>query len=372
MRPNPYLELCVPGVASLSPYVPGKPVSELEREFGIRDSIKLASNENSLGPSPRALQVIRNAAIELARYPDGSGGALRGALSRRYGISPESFTLGNGSNDVLDMVARVFLGPGIEAIFSEHAFAVYPICTQAVGATARVSKAQDGTRGPRFGHDLEAMASLVNDRTRVVFVANPNNPTGTMLSREELEEFLERMPPHVIVVVDEAYFEYATDPDYPDALQWLPRFPNLVVTRTFSKAYGLAALRVGFGVSHPQIADLLNRVRHPFNVNSLALEAAEAALGDREHLAASLEVNHKGMVQLTEGLRSLGLDFVPSHGNFLLVDLGRPAAEIDSALLRRGCITRPVANYGLPSHLRVTVGLAHENERFLTSLAEVL
>jgi len=372
MRTNPYLGLCVPSVASLSPYVPGKPVSELERELGIRDSVKLASNENPLGPSPLALQAIRGSQPDLARYPDGSAVALRRALSDRYGAPPEFFTVGNGSNDVLDMVARVFLGPGLEAVFSVHAFAVYPICTQAVGATARVAKAHDGTRGPRLGHDLEAMVDLVGDRTRVVFVANPNNPTGTMLGRDELEAFLERMPSQVIVVIDEAYFEYVTDPDYPDALQWLRRFPNLVVTRTFSKAYGLAALRVGFGVSHPQLAELLHRVRHPFNVNSLALAAAEAALGDSGHIAASLEVNRAGMAQLTEGLRALGLDPIPSVANFLLVDLGRPAAYIDAALLRRGCIARPVANYGLPRHLRVTIGLEHENERFLRSLAEVL
>jgi histidinol-phosphate aminotransferase len=363
---NPFLPLTAPGIAALQPYVPGKPVSELERELGVRDSVKLASNENPLGPSERVREAVLAAAADLARYPDGSGFGLRHALARHHGVAPEAITLGNGSNDVLDMVARTFLHPGVEAVFSEHAFAVYPISTQAVGAVGRVAPARD------HGHDLDAMAALVGERTRVVFIANPNNPTGTWLPGGGLREFVSALPSHVIAVVDEAYFEYVGEPDYPDTTRWLAEFPNLVVTRTFSKAYGLAGLRVGYGLSQPQVAELLNRVRQPFNVNSLALAAAEAALGDQEHLRRVVELNGRGMAQLTAGLRDLGLSFIPSVGNFVTIDLGRPAGEVDRSLLRAGCIARPVAGYGLPSHLRVTVGLPAENERFLSALARVL
>jgi histidinol-phosphate aminotransferase len=363
---NPFLEFAAPGIAALQPYVPGKPVSELERELGIRDSVKLASNENPLGPSPRVREAILAAIPDLARYPDGSGFALRRRLAQRHGVPPEAITLGNGSNDVLDMVARTFLAPGVEAVFSEHAFAVYAISTQAVGASARVAPARD------HGHDLDAMAPLVGERTRVVFVANPNNPTGTWLPAAALRAFIEGLPPHVVVVVDEAYFEYVAEPEYPDTSRWLDEFPRLVVTRTFSKAYGLAGLRVGYGLSHPDLAELLNRVRQPFNVNSLALVAAEAALDDREHIETSVELNRQGMARLTAGFESLGLSYIPSVGNFVTLDLGRPAADPNQALLRAGCIARPVGNYGLPRHLRVTVGMPEENERFLAALAQVL
>jgi len=371
-KANPFIKLCAPGIAELSPYVPGKPISELERELGICDSVKLASNENPLGPSALAVQAAAGQLGELARYPDGGGFELRQALARRHRVAPEAITLGNGSNDVLDLVARTFLAPGTEAVFSRHAFAVYPICTQAVGATARIAPAHDGSRGPRYGHDLEAMAALVGKKTRVVFIANPNNPTGTWLPQEQLYAFLRALPSHLVVVVDEAYFEYVAEPAYPDASLWLGEFPNLIVTRTFSKAYGLAALRVGYGLSHPDVAAFLNRVRQPFNVNSLALAAARAALDDDRHLREVVRCNREGMTMLEAGLRDLGLEWIPSVGNFLCVDLGRPAGEVDARLLRRGCITRPVANYGLPEHLRVTVGLDKENRRFLEALGEVL
>jgi histidinol-phosphate aminotransferase len=369
---NPFVALCAPGIAELKPYIPGKPISELERELGICGSVKLASNENPLGPSPVAVQAAVAQLGELARYPDGGGFELRQALAQRHRVAPEAITLGNGSNDVLDLVARTFLAPGTEAVFSRHAFAVYPICTQAVGATARVAPAHDGSRGPRYGHDLEAMQALVSKDTRVVFIANPNNPTGTWLPRGQLYAFLKAMPTHLVVVVDEAYFEYVGEAEYPDSSLWLGEFPNLIVTRTFSKAYGLAALRVGYSLSHPDVAALLNRVRQPFNVNSLALAAARAALEDDEHLQQVVRRNCEGKVMLEAGVRALGLDWIPSVGNFLCVNLGRPAAAVDAQLLRRGCITRPVANYGLPDHLRVTVGLEHENRRFLDALGEVL
>jgi histidinol-phosphate aminotransferase len=366
MTKNSYVDIAAPGIAGLRPYIPGKPVSELERELGITGSIKLASNENPLGPSPGAVAAAQAALGELARYPDGGGFDLRRTLAERHGVEMACVTLGNGSNDVLDMVARAFLHPCVETVMAEHAFAVYPISSQATGATIRIAPARD------YGHDLDAMRALVGEHTRVVWIANPNNPTGTWLAREPLRGFLGSLPDHVVAVVDEAYVEYVAARDYPDASQWLGELPNLVVTRTFSKAYGLAALRVGYALSSPAIADVLNRVRQPFNVNSIALAAAQAALGDQAHIRRGVELNRMGMTQLVEGVRSLGLGHIPSVGNFVAVDLGQSAAPIDHALLREGVITRPIANYGLPNHLRVTVGLPDENARFLAALARVL
>jgi histidinol-phosphate aminotransferase len=340
--------------------------------LGIAHIVKLASNENPLGPSPQALEAIRQRLSELHLYPDGGGFALKAALSAHLGIAAGRITLGNGSNDVLELVARAFLSPECAAIFSEHAFAVYPIVTQAVGAHARIAPAHDGAFGPRYGHDLQAMAALLDEITRVVFIANPNNPTGTYLKRHELHDFLKRIPPHVLTVVDEAYFEYVAATDYPNALEWLDEFPNLIVTRTFSKAYGLAGLRVGYAVSSQDIADLLNRVRQPFNVNSLALAAATAALSDHGHLGRTVALNQTGLWQLGEALRERGLAYIPSVGNFITVDMGRLAAPVYEALLREGVIVRPVANYGLPQHLRVTVGTAEENQIFLAALDRVL
>ena len=372
MTENRFLQFTAPGIAGLKPYVPGKPVSELEREFGITDAVKLASNENPLGAGEKARGVITGLVGELARYPDGGGYELRGALANYHGLDPECITLGNGSNDVLDLLARVFLGPGSNAVFSAHAFAVYAIVTQAVGARSIVVPAHDGGNGTAYGHDLDAMARAVDADTRVVFVANPNNPTGTWLSAAELEAFLENVPGRVVVVVDEAYFEYVDAEGYGDCTAWLERFPNLVVTRTFSKIHGLAALRVGYSLSHPQVADLLNRVRQPFNVNSVALAAAEAALRDKEHIAASLHVNRTGLEQLAQGLAAIGLTWIPSVGNFLSVNVGPQAAEVYEALLRRGVIVRPVANYGLSEFLRITVGTRQENARILQVLGAVV
>jgi histidinol-phosphate aminotransferase len=287
-------------------------------------------------------------------------------LAAKHGVEANCITLGNGSNDVLDMIARVFLAPGYESLFSQHAFAVYPISSQAVGATLKMAPAVD------YGHDLEAMLNMVGDKTRVVWVANPNNPTGTWLNAEELENFVAAIPQNVIVVVDEAYVEYVDEPDYPDASKWLQKYPNLIVTRTFSKAYGLASVRVGYGLSHPDVADLLNRVRQPFNVNSMALAAALAALDDQDFIQQSVETNRKGMAQLVAGCEQMGLEYIPSVGNFITVDVGRPVEEVDQALLREGCIGRPVANYGLPNHLRITVGSEAENQRFLDAMKKVL
>ncbi len=363
---NQFLDLAVPGVTNLKPYVPGKPISELERELGITDSVKLASNENPLGCSELAKAAIQAELSDVALYPDGGGVALRAALAAKHGIEPNRITLGNGSNDVLDMIARVFLAPGYESLFSQYAFAVYPISSQAVGATLNMVPAKD------YGHDLEEMLNRVGDKTRVVWIANPNNPTGTWLNGEELEGFIAAVPSNVIVVVDEAYIEYVDEADYPDASQWLDKYPNMIVTRTFSKSYGLASLRVGYGLAHPDITDLLNRVRQPFNVNSMALAAALAALDDQDFIQRSVESNRQGMAQLTDAFEAMGLDYIPSVGNFVTVDLGRPSAEVDQALLRAGCITRPVANYGLPNHLRITVGLKEQNERVLAALKQAL
>jgi histidinol-phosphate aminotransferase len=358
------LELATPGVRGLTPYVPGKPIEELERELGITGSIKLASNENPLGPGPRALAAVQAVLPEISRYPDGAGFALKRALAAKIGVQPDQVTLGNGSNDVLELVARAFVQPGDEAVFAQHAFAVYPIATQAVGGRCVEVPARD------WGHDLDAMRRAVTPRTRLVFIANPNNPTGTWIGQEALRTFLDSVPGHVIVVVDEAYFEYVDEPDFPDTVTWLPRYPNLVTTRTFSKIYGLAGLRVGYGVSSPAIAGILNRVRQPFNVNSLAQAAAVAALEDTQHLQRSRQVNRDGMRQLVAGFEQLGLPFIPSAGNFVCVEVG-DAARVNTALQRAGVIVRPLANYGMPRHLRVTVGLPEENERFLRVLTSV-
>lgn len=363
-----FLALARPGVQKLSPYVPGKPVEELAREFGLHpvDIVKLASNENPLGPSPMAVAAIQAALPEMTRYPDGNGFALKQALSRRLAVSPVMITLGNGSNDILELITRAFVGPQHEVIFSEHAFAVYPIVTQAVGARAVVVPAKN------WGHDLDAMAAAITPQTRLIFVANPNNPTGTWIERDELERFLARVPEQVIVVLDEAYTEYVETTDVPNGLDYLSKYPNLLVSRTFSKAYGLAALRVGYGICQPAIADAMNRVRQPFNVNSLALAAAVATLEDDAYLAESRRINREGMAQLEAGFTALKLHWIPSRGNFVAVDLGREAAPVFQSLLRQGVIVRPVANYGMPNHLRVSIGLPEENQRFLDVLKQAL
>lgn len=363
-----FLALAVPGVQKLSPYVPGKPVETLARELGLDPAgiVKLASNENPLGPSPRALEAIRAALGEITRYPDGSGFALKAKLAERFGLRSEQITLGNGSNDILDLVARAWLAPGRNAVFSQYAFAVYPISTQAVGAEGRVVPARD------YGHDLEAMLAAIDDNTRVVFIANPNNPTGTWFGPAVLEAFLDRVPADVLVVLDEAYIEFTEPGELPNGLDYVARYPNLLVSRTLCKAYGLAGLRVGYAVSSAQIADVLNRVRQPFNVNSLALVAACAALDDSEYLEAGRRLNRAGMAQLEAGLAALGLRWIPSRGNFLAVDFARDAAPINQALLERGVIVRPVAGYGLPNFLRISIGTEAENARLLEALAQVL
>ncbi|MGB5305617.1 MAG: histidinol-phosphate transaminase [Gammaproteobacteria bacterium] len=367
-----FLDLAAPAVRALHPYQPGKPLAELEREYGITDAVKLASNENPSGPSPRAVAAAAGVLRDISRYPEGSGYLLTQRLADKHALAADCITLGNGSNDVLDIIARVFLAPGAEAIYSRYAFAVYPIVVQAAGAKACIASAHDGSRGPAFGHDLEAMNALVGRETRLIFIANPNNPTGTWLEDAVLEAFIDGLPGHVMVVVDEAYFEYAEVDRYPDTSAWLERFPNLIVTRTFSKAYGLAGLRVGYALSHPDVAGLLNRVRQPFNVNSAAQAAALAALDDLDHLHTSIQQNRDGMLQLKAGLVKHGLAWIESAGNFIAVDTGRSGAEVYEKLLHEGVIVRPVANYDMPTHIRVTVGRKDENVRFLSALGKVL
>ncbi|MGH8495778.1 MAG: histidinol-phosphate transaminase [Gammaproteobacteria bacterium] len=370
---NPYLAIAAPGVKGLQPYQPGKPISELEREYGVSNIIKLASNENPLGPGAAARAAIEREIAEIARYPDGGGFDLKVALAEYHAVDPACITLGNGSNDVLVLLAEAFLTPETEAVYSEYAFAVYPIAVQATGARARVAPAfpPDHATSP-LGHDLDAMAERLNDHTRLVFIANPNNPTGTWVSRNALRRFVESVPEHALVVVDEAYFHYVEEPEYPDTTRWLDDFPNLVVTRTFSKIFGLAGARAGYSLSAPGIADLLNRVRQPFNLNSLAQAAALAALGDEEHIERSRKLNQRGLEEITQACETCGLGYVPSIGNFVLVDFGRPALPVYDALLRESIIVRPVGNYGLPNHLRISVGLPEENERLAVALRKVL
>lgn len=356
-------------VSAIAPYLPGKPIGELAREFGLdpADIVKLASNENPLGMSPKARAAVESALADLALYPDGNGYALKQALARRFAVDAAQIVLGNGSNDVLELAARVFLAPGRSAVYAEHAFAVYPLAIAACNATPIEVPAR------QFGHDLDAMLAAVRADTALVFIANPNNPTGTLLSNAALEVFLAQLPAHVVVVLDEAYTEFLDTPS--DALVWLARFPNLIVTRTFSKAYGLAGLRVGYALAAPALADLLNRLRQPFNVNSLALAAAEAALADVDFLAQAKLINAEGRAQLMAGCKRLKLEVIPSAGNFLCIKVGADAAAahtIYQALLRRGVIVRPVGNYGLAGFLRVSIGLLHQNARFLAALAEAL
>lgn len=359
---------CAPGyIRSIAPYQPGKPISELARELGLNeaDIIKLASNENPLGISPLAAAAIPKAIAELSRYPDGSGYELKQALAGKLGVGAECIVLGNGSNDVLEMAARAFLAPGTKAVYAQHAFAVYPLATQASGATGVEVPARN------FGHDLPAMLRAIDRDTRVVFVANPNNPTGTFVPPGEMHAFLREVPANVLTVLDEAYQEYLPSELQADTVAWLRQFPNLVVTRTFSKIYGLAGLRLGYAMAHERVADLMNRVRQPFNANSVALAAAVPALGDADFIRRSREVNFAGMAQLTEGFKRLELAYIPSWGNFVSVRVG-DGTEVFRRLLRRGVIVRPIGGYGMHQHLRITIGTEAENERVLRALEESL
>lgn len=363
-----FLKLANPGLADLTPYQPGKPIEELERELGLANIVKLASNENPLGPSPRVIaELARQAGQDLGRYPDGSAFLLKNRLHDLTGFAPERITIGNGSNDLLELLAKVFLGPGTEAIVSEHAFVVYPQVVQASGARLVEVPAVN------YGQDLQACLAAVNDKTRLVFIANPNNPTGTWVGRDELLAFLDQLPETVMVVLDEAYFEYARDRlDYPDGLTLIDQHQNLVVTRTLSKAYGLASLRLGYAVTHAVIADLMNRIRQPFNVNSLALAAGLVALDDQAHVKASVQMNNEGKAWLEGELAALGVASLPSVANFITIDLCQDAMPTYEALLQQGVIVRPIGVYGMPNHLRVTIGTPDENALFIQALSRIL
>ncbi len=356
-------------IHSIAPYLPGKPISELAREIGLDESsiIKLASNENPLGTSPLALEAMEKALNEVMRYPDGNGFELKKALSKKYVVNSDQIILGNGSNDVLELAARVFLKPGTSAVFSQHAFAVYPLVTQATGATGIVVPAKN------YGHDIDAMLEAITPDTRIVFIANPNNPTGTFLPAPDVLRFLEHIPRDVLVILDEAYNEYLPDTSRVDTIKWLDIFPNLLITRTFSKIYGMAGIRIGFGLAHAQLSGLMNRIRQPFNVNSIGLAGALAAINDTEFVKRSYALNQAGMLQITSGLRQLGLTYIPSYGNFLSfkVENGKTAA-VYQYLLQRGIIVRPIGIYEMPEFLRVTVGLASENNKFLQLLESAI
>ncbi len=360
------LPTALPFVQSLTPYQPGKPIDELQRELGLTHISKLASNENPLGCSPAVIEAFHASPVEMGRYPDGAGFALKQAIAQHFALDIQGLVLGNGSNDVLELIGRTFAGVGDEVIFSEHAFAVYAITAQAIGATG-VSVAAKA-----YGHDLPAMAAAVTDKTKLIYIANPNNPTGTCFGQADWDGFMAQVPKQVVVVLDEAYTEYVTRADYPNGLSSLPKYPNLMVTRTFSKAYGLAGLRLGFAASNPELAGLVNRVRQPFNVNSMAMLAGIAALADQDFVVQAVELNQQGMTQWQTALSELGLSWIPSQGNFLCVDMGQPAMPVFNALLQEGVIVRPVVAYQLPNHLRISMGTEAENAHGIEALTRVL
>lgn len=354
-------------ISAIAPYQGGRPIAEIARQFGIdeADIVKLASNENPLGISPKAQMAIDDALLDIARYPDGNSFALREAVSQKFNVTPMQIVFGNGSNDILELSARAFLQVGDEVIYSQHAFAVYSLVTQAVGATGVVVAAKE------FSHDLDGFLEAITPKTRLIFIANPNNPTGTLIDKVSLKAFLKQVPSNVLVVLDEAYDEYLSADNKSEAIAWLAEFDNLIISRTFSKAYGLAGLRIGFGLMHVDVADILNRVRQPFNVNSLAQAAAVASLADDDFVAKSYAANQAGMLQLTQGLDNLGLQYIKSYANFISFAI-KNAATVNQQLLQHGIIVRPIANYEMPDYLRVSIGLFSENQRFLEALATIV
>ena len=354
-------------IRAIAPYQGGKPIAELAREMGLNeaDIVKLASNENPLGISPKAQMAIDEAVHDIARYPDGNSFELRKCVSDKFGVSHSQIVFGNGSNDILELVARAFLTAKDEAIYSQHAFAVYPLVTQAVGATGVVVSAKN------YGHDLDGFLKAITPKTKLIFIANPNNPTGTLLNKDALRAFIHAVPANVLIVLDEAYDEYLSAENKSEAIGWLSEFDNLIISRTFSKAYGLAGLRIGFGLMHADVADMLNRVRQPFNVNSIAQVAAVASLADKDFVVRSYAANQAGMVQMTQGLSELGLEYIPSYANFVSLKV-KNASKVNQQLLQNGVIVRPIANYEMPEYLRVSIGLFSENARFLSVLKTIL
>jgi histidinol-phosphate aminotransferase len=360
-------ELVADYIKKLVPYVPGKPIEELERELGIKDSIKIASNENPVGPSPKAVAAVRKALKDLHRYPDGNATTFKDKLAQKLGLSPDMIVTGNGSNEVLELIAATFMRPGDHAVISEHAFVVYDLSVDSRGYEKTVVPP-----GKDYGHDLRAMARAVKDNTRLIFIANPNNPTGTYVTDREVDELFESIPSDVIVVIDEAYYEYVNRKDFPDGVELVKAGRNVVATRTFSKIYGLAGLRMGYGVMSKDKADYMNRVRQPFNTNLLAQAAAEAALDDAEFLKKVRALNRKGMAYLEKQFKKMKIEFLPSVGNFILFKSPVDAKQLYDQLLHQGVIVRPMGGYRLPQWLRVTVGLPEENERFIQALKELV
>ena len=354
-------------IRAIAPYQGGKPIAELAREMGLNeaDIIKLASNENPLGISPKAQMAIDEAVHDIARYPDGNSFELRKSVSEKFGVAHNQIVFGNGSNDILELAARAFLHAGCEAICSQHAFAVYPLVTQAVGATGVVVPAKN------YAHDLDGFLAAITAKTKLIFIANPNNPTGTLLNKDALRAFIKAVPSNILIVLDEAYDEYLSAQNKSEAINWLVEFDHLIISRTFSKAYGLAGLRIGFGLMHADLADMLNRVRQPFNVNSIAQAAAVASLADDDFVARSYALNQAGMAQLTQGFNKLGLEYIDSYANFVSFKVAN-ATQVDQLLLQNGVIVRPIANYEMPEYLRVSIGLFSENARFLEILEQIL
>lgn len=361
-----FINIANQGVKSLSPYQAGKPIEELERELGISNIIKLASNENPFGFPESAKQAIINQLNDLTRYPDANGFELKAAISKKFGVQANQITLGNGSNDLLELFAHTFASEQDEIIYSQYAFIVYPLVTKAINAVAREIPAKN------WGHDLEAFLAAVSEKTKLIFIANPNNPTGNFLTEAEIDAFLAKVPANVIVVLDEAYTEFTDASERVDSFGLLAKYPNLIVSRSLSKAYGLAGLRIGYAVSNAEIADLLNRVRQPFNCNSLALASAIAVMNDDAFVEKVAENNRKEMQRYEAFCQAQGLDYIPSKGNFITIDFKRPAAPIYEALLREGVIVRPIAGYGMPNHLRISIGLPAENDRLFAALVKVL
>ncbi|HGO5856594.1 TPA: histidinol-phosphate transaminase [Mannheimia haemolytica] len=361
-----FINIANEGVKSLLPYQAGKPIGELERELGIQNIIKLASNENPFGFPESAKKAILNQLDDLTRYPDSNGFELKTTIAQKFGVQANQITLGNGSNDLLELFAHTFAGEQDEIIYSQYAFIVYPLVTKAINAIAREIPAKN------WGHDLDAFLAAITEKTKLIFIANPNNPTGNFLTQAEIEGFLAKVPANVIVVLDEAYTEFTAPQERVDSFGLLAKYPNLIVSRSLSKAYGLAGLRIGYAVSNPEIADLLNRVRQPFNCNSLALASAIAVMNDDEFVKKVAENNRLEMARYEAFCQANGLEYIPSKGNFITIDFKRPAAPIYEALLREGVIVRPIAGYGMPNHLRISIGLPQENERFFTALLKVL
>lgn len=364
--------LATAAVRSLSPYVPGKPISELKREYGVSDVVKLASNENPYGPSPPSIAAMQRAIAEAWLYPDGSAHELKHALAAHLSVPVEWLTVGNGSNELLLMLAETFLDASHSAVCSQYGFAIYPLVIRATGAACIEARAFAPDTPMPYGHDLAAMANAIRPDTRLVFIANPNNPTGTWVEHEALRRFIEASPEHALVILDEAYLEFATLSGVPSGLPWLADHPNLIVLRTFSKGYGLAGLRIGYAVSHPEVADALNRYRPAFNVSNLAQAAAIGALTDTSHVQDAARRIVAERERVAAALRTLGLAFAPSAGNFLMVDCGQSAAPVYEQLLRGGVIVRPIAGYGLPRHLRISIGLPEQNDRLLKLLGQAL